>query len=550
MAKPAGLVRKKSAFFYVRRVPSELRPLFNNRQQLTIPLQTSDPRVASTRARAKAAEVDRQFQEAKLGIPPSDRADATATVSQLENAVRVHLFGLEREADRIPPMETDYQHAAELLGLLNGGEESWGASVHATAISIASKYHLRIGPGDRHWVEFILLVHRAELEHARRSFDRAKKVYGVSFHDVLFEEVHARKAPPKLATSSGSTVEEVVRRFESDPIRASLTDSAAKKYIIPFLALREVAGSTTAIRDISRAQCAEMIELIAALPANYTKFREFDGKSLAEIAEINSKLGKKRLSPGTVQVYSHHLSAFFNYAIQKGLCETNPATRLVPQNAKVAGGRLPFETDEINRLIGALPEWCDFRQGGRYWLPLIALYSGMRLGEIIWLRRGDIRQIDGVEAFLLERQVDRSLKTEGSARVVPIHPMLVEFGFSGYLERFSPSERLFADLPGENQKRAVDLFQKRFSYWVDKHVKVRVGVSFHSWRHNFRDATRNAGVPIDAIRALGGWARGSSIEERYGQGARASVIAEWLAKVSYPGVNFAPLTEKMNLGAK
>jgi integrase len=551
MSKPAGLVRKKSAFFYVRRIPTDLRPLFENRQQLTIPLKTNDPRVAANRARAKAVEIDRQFQDARLGIPPSDNLDnGRATISQLENAARLHLFDIESSAERAPPTAEDQQYALELLMFLEGPEEGWGGSINKTAVSIAAKYQLRIAPGDRNWLEFITLVHRAEMEHARRDLDRARKVYGAVAHDVLFDDVHARKAPPKLSANKGITVDEVIRRFEADPIRAGLTESAAKKYIIPFQALREIAGDEAPVRAISRSQCAEMIEAIAALPANYTKFKEFKGKTFREIGELNSTLGKKRLSHGTVEVYAHHLSAFFNYAIQKGICETNPATRLVPKNSKTITKRLPFDTKEMNRMVAALPEWCDFKQGGRYWLPLIALFSGMRLGEIIWLRRSDIRLIDGVEAFVLERDEDRSLKTEGSARVIPLHPTLVELGLKKFADKLSGSERLFADLAGDKQQKAVDLFQKRFSYWAEKSLNVRDGVSFHSFRHSFRDATRNAGIPIDVIRALGGWSRGSAIEERYGQGTRPSVLASWLSKVDYPAVEFATLKQKMNLGAK
>lgn len=79
-----------------------------------------------------------------------------------------------------------------------------------------------------------------------------------------------------------------------------------------------------------------------------------------------------------------------------------------------------------------------------------------------------------------------------------------------------------------------DLFQKRFSYLLKSTLKIdERGVSFHSFRHGFRDALREAGVPIDATRALGGWARSGGVEERYGQGTRPSTLARWMAKVSY-----------------
>lgn len=543
MAKVPGLQRKKSAYFYIRRIPSDIRALFANRQQLTVPLNTTDYRVASERARAKATEVDKQFQNARLGIISAVDAICKVSRQRLEQAVRLHLYDEEKKAETRPRNDDDARYFEDYLGILETpSEEAWGGDTHMRALKIAAKFRLAIAPGDQLWLTFILLVHRAEIEHARRSLNRVKTIYGSSVHDEFFGDVSAAKPPPKLLGGSGSTVRELIARFESDPLRADLTASAGKKYLIPFAVLREVAGDDFPVKEINRSQCAEMIEIVAALPPNYTKNRKFKGKALREIGELAQSGGAKRLSAGTVEVYAHHLSAFFNYAIQKGIIETNPASRLVPKSAKTANGRVPFDAAELNRLVAALPAWSGTWAGGRFWLPLIALFSGMRLGEIIWLKRGDVRSVDGVIAFVLEPTDDRSLKTKGAARVVPVHPALVQVGLTAFLSRLKhPSERLFADLPGETQQHAVDLFQKRFSYWVGKQLKVRDGVSFHSFRHCFRDATRNAGIPIDAIRALGGWGRGGAIEERYGQGTRPSVLADWMAKITYPDVDFSQI---------
>ncbi|WP_312363086.1 site-specific integrase [Ensifer sp.] len=543
MAKTPGLVRKKSAYFYVRRIPADIAALFGNRQQLTIPLNTTDYRIASERARAKAAEVDKQFQDARLGISTAADRENKASRHQLEQAVRVYLFEAERDAESSPVSVSDRDYLNEWLEILESPYDVWAGDLHKKALDIASRFRLKIKPGDHHWLEFIGLVHRAEVEHCRRSLDRIAHIFSVAGHDRLFAEVFATNLAPKLVGNKGLTVDELITRFESDPLRAGLTESAGRKYIVPFAAIREVAGREFPVREIDRAMCADMIETIAALPPNYRKDKSLNGKSLREVGEINGKRGGIKLVRGTVEVYAHHLSAFFNYAIDKGVIETNPATRLMASGNSQPAQRFPFDTDELKRLIASLPQWSEGSRG-RFWLPLIALFSGMRLGEIIWLRYCDIRQVDGVTCFVLEPTDDRSLKTRGSARVVPVHPRLVEFGLLDAVQRDGDQQRrIFADLPGEDQRHAVDLFQKRFSYWLKTDVKVRKGTSYHSYRHNFRDALRHAGVPIDVTRALGGWGRGSGIEDRYGQGTRASVLAEWMGKVGYPDVDFSPLVK-------
>lgn len=49
---------------------------------------------------------------------------------------------------------------------------------------------------------------------------------------------------------------------------------------------------------------------------------------------------------------------------------------------------------------------------------------------------------------------------------------------------------------------------------------------------------------MDAVRALGGWSRTQSVEERYGQGLRASTPAHWIEKVRYPGLDLSNLNAR------
>lgn len=47
------------------------------------------------------------------------------------------------------------------------------------------------------------------------------------------------------------------------------------------------------------------------------------------------------------------------------------------------------------------------------------------------------------------------------------------------------------------------------------------GVSFHSFRHNYRDALREVEIGLERVRALGGWRCDSDGEEAiYGKASR------------------------------
>ena len=544
MAKVAGLVRKKSAYFYVRRIPESVRPLFGGKQQITQSLNTTDFRVASDRARRAAAETDKAFEDARLGKAPSPAARSGVTREQLYDVARLHLYNLERRTTDWA--ETGPEAAKDIIceDLANIGsphEEVWASAIQPKTDGLQKEFGLELERGDRMWFDFAALIRRAEVEHLERELNRLNGIAGAKAVDPLFDGTFAHNPQPKLSLPSGQSLGKVITRFENDPTRGHLTESAGKKYILPFAVLREVIGDDKPIGDITRADCASCHELIAALPRSYNKLAEFRDRPLREVAELAKTKSSARLAQGTVQVYAHHLSAFFNYAVQKGIIEHNPASRLMAGQVKEATSRLPFNSDELKRLFTELPTWVGHRRG-RYWVPLLGLLSGMRLGEIVWLHVDDVQTADGIGAIVLRRTEDRSLKTRGAARVVPIHAELKKLGFMEFVaQRRTAGGRLFPDLEGDNQTHCVDLFQKRFSYLLRQKIGVRKGVSFHSFRHGFRDALRNAGSPIDVTRALGGWARSGGIEERYGQGVRPAVLSQWMDKIAYADLDLSHL---------
>lgn len=67
-------------------------------------------------------------------------------------------------------------------------------------------------------------------------------------------------------------------------------------------------------------------------------------------------------------------------------------------------------------------------------------------------------------------------------------------------------------------------------------MKVK-GVCFHSFRHNYRDALREAEIGLERVRALGGWRRDSDGEEAiYGKGLKAATLYREIGKVRYAGL--------------
>jgi integrase len=153
-------------------------------------------------------------------------------------------------------------------------------------------------------------------------------------------------------------------------------------------------------------------------------------------------------------------------------------------------------------------------------LVAMALYTGARLGELAQLLVADVRELHGVWIAHITREGSdlKSTKTEGSQRVVPIHPDLIKLGFLKY--HASIAKRGEAQLFPEIKPDARGFFSGNPSRWFNKYfrqIKVKTGkdVNFHSFRHSAADAFRRAGIADEQFGPLLGHTK-STTTGRYG----------------------------------
>jgi integrase len=164
----------------------------------------------------------------------------------------------------------------------------------------------------------------------------------------------------------------------------------------------------------------------------------------------------------------------------------------------------------------------------------IALLNGMRLGEIAGLAVNDIEKIGGIWVFRVRPNAFRELKTDASRRDIPIHPALISRGLLDLVQGRGPDHMLLRDAPAV--AGTSNAAQKRLARLVRGSIADR-RASFHSLRHNFRDAMRAAGTPHDIAAKLGGWSsQGSEAMEGYGDGHSLPVLADWVNRIAYPEV--------------
>ena len=216
--------------------------------------------------------------------------------------------------------------------------------------------------------------------------------------------------------------------------------------------------------------------------------------------------------------------------------------------------RAPFETKELQAIFGS-PVFTEGHrpEGGKgeaaFWLPLLALFTGARLGELSGLRASDVVYDASVGQVCIYIKADakagKRLKTKQSVRAIPIHAQLIELGFLQFLEETrARGERawLFPQVaPGTTGARA---YSKWFGRYIGSQGVTDTAKVFHSFRHNFTDALRIADVADGVSRALVGHTQGG-VHGRYGAKEMAARfrhrLSEAIARVAYGGLDLSHL---------
>ena len=254
-------------------------------------------------------------------------------------------------------------------------------------------------------------------------------------------------------------------------------------------------------------------ERIQKIPSgiNNNKKHYFNGnerKPIDEIIAIGEKIGAKKLK--AVADHTSNITTFLKWAgkrsyIQKDLDVV--LEDLNKQKTDTKEKRNPFTPQELKKLF----ETEEYRKGlfwkepHKHWTPILALYTGARLGEICQLLLEDITYDQEIKSWVIDFNPKYgTLKNEYSERAVPVHKELERLGFINYFNELQKNKekQLFPKLKPDSIKhwgREISRWFNGYSQGEDKPrtegYKEKCGVvstvnevkNFHSFRHTVID---------------------------------------------------------------
>lgn len=343
----------------------------------------------------------------------------------------------------------------------------------------------------------------------RGTFKRAEVLLGGTQpapHDTLASSL------PYSAAAPGLRLRDVHKAWKTSKTRSEDTISACLRAVNLF----EEFASNTPVCEVTRRQG-----------------EEFRGWLEHPDRKTTSKTARDRLTwvKSLLEFAAHDL----------GLMRRNPWSG-IEIAFQTTHKRRPWSNDELTTfftqpLHTAYELPLDRKAGtdAAYWLPLLGLYTGARVGELAQLRTVDIEHAAGVPMFCITNEGDgQRVKTTAGIRKVPIHSELVRLGFLDYVARHQKhgDGPLWPSLPPRKGKPGG-----YFSHWFGVYRRS-LGFGkypdFHCFRHTVRSQLANAGVAEALIDTLVGHEVAGSTGAKVYTHHTPQALLDAMHRLSYP----------------
>lgn len=552
MSRVSRLVRRSDVFYFRAAVPRSLTKRLGL-HEIKLSLRTSDPTLAKVRSRVLSNAADLLFED----ISRVRSLKAADIHERVKDYFREALSQALEMAYLLPADSTVdlAEERAGLAAMLERKQEQLACRNYPPSVKWDA--HKLLNPsnhsGDGFDQETLQQAYsailRANIESERILAAQLAGRYDETLpRDPLFQGIVVAELPPisgepGYSTGVTQSLDIVGKRFMEFRSKAWAPKTAADVHRVLNLA-SEIIGGEKAVNLLDIDDVKAVRDALVKLPPNYMKSLANKDCSIQEAIANNSS--GKSLAWATQDKYFTMFRQFLLWMADEGYIEKapGPGVKIAGPGKSASERRKPYSQSQLKAIFSS-PLYTGHESGakrwkpgtqvvrdGKFWVPVIALFTGMRMGEIVQLQPSDLKREDGVWFFDLAEGEGKTFKTKSSLRRIPIHSQLLRMGILGLGESAEGKDRLFSDI----EKGSDGYFSHNFSKFWGRYARNAgfgaPSTSFHSFRHNFVDALRAVALPQYVNEALLGHAA-ITVHGSYGSTSGLKQLRKGVDKVTY-----------------
>jgi integrase len=464
------LTKRNGRYYIRRRIPTDLLPHYAGKKEKQLALGTSDPREAQKLVRRAGANIDDEFEAVRASLQADQQATPPTPTGRVYTRAEID------EEER-----TQVELAAEFPANSLRDEAEEVQREHKAAREAAN--HARL-----------VAAVREAIAHSP-----ATPLESLTTPEALPAALQPIERAIRRPQDNARSLEALVRKWALERKPTARSEQAMRRHIDR---LRDAIGD---------------IPVSAIVKAHIVTFKD-------RLLETGNSVANTNYSLTNVGV-------LLNFGEQQDWLKSNPAKGVRIQDEKPnEKARIPFSESALNAIFSSPAYSEGFRTlGGAgetiYWLPLLGLFTGARIEELVQLTYNDIREESyrdsqgalrtcWVMLITNEGEVGgrkQTLKNPGSRRRIPIHAELLARGFIEYVESRKEHGRLFPVKVQPNGPQSANWSQ----WWHKNYLRPKCEVTdprmvFHSFRHSFKEVCRECGIEKDVRDALQGHSEGDS----------------------------------------
>lgn len=486
------ILLRSSTFYYRRRIPKEFKAYFLPGKEVRFKLTTKSIKIAILQAKKLNILFEELLLALQLDTFEQKENLVNTYISMMKNAFKEAYFSNNRKG-MISASNLEFEQLQCQQAIQSGVSHLASSQIEDI---------LKYGDIDPKTID----------SHTYKQIESLYLHKKIAMLEEMIQTIDPRKNPvPHLNTMQNESVNHcnvtfkqlyelfLVEKARTSPNLAKTTfrdyESAYDDFIYVILDAEDRDISTFTKQDFRNFTNA----LHDHLPISRTKKPEFRDLTYAQLKTIEL-LPDQKMAYETKKKKISSIKQMFDIAVDEryGYIPKNYATPFL-LNKKVIRkiDRKALTEENLHKLFTSkLITDPKIRQKKphQFWIPIIALFTGMRQNEICQLHISDVKyeviNNNGIEEIIwyfdLNEEGTKWLKNENAIRLVPLHPVLIELGFIDYFNSIKENhDRLWPQLrlhPTE-ERYNID-YNKTFGKFFRAKVTKESNQVFHSIRHN------------------------------------------------------------------